>query len=377
MDFADRVKAIADKVRANRDKIETEEGTKNAFIMPFIATVLGYDVFNPSEVTPEFIADVGVKKGEKIDYALLKDGEVSILMECKKVGDPLSLKYASQLFRYFAATSARIAILTNGEQYHVYTDGDRPNRMDDEPFLVFDLLDIDRTLLPELKKLSKESFDLDSIVNAAEELKYVGLVRRALAEEVKEPSDDWVAFFASKVYEGRRTKAVIDQFRPVVKKSVSQYISEQVNDRLKSALGEYSEEPAATIPAPAVVTTPEPADEAVRVEAVASDIVTTEDELQGFNIVRAIAAADVPVERIVHRDAKSYFAILLDDNNRKPLIRLYLNGKSVKYLTTYDVETREWERADIETVVDIYKVADRIRKTIHQYESSLVSQPAG
>lgn len=90
MEFADKVKAIADKVRANADKIETEEGTKNAFVMPFISTVLGYDVFNPNEVTPEFTADVGVKKGEKIDYALIKDGEVSILMECKKVGDPLT-----------------------------------------------------------------------------------------------------------------------------------------------------------------------------------------------------------------------------------------------------------------------------------------------
>lgn len=185
-------------------------------------------MFNPSDVTPEFIADVGVKTGEKIDYALLKDGDV-------------------------------------------------PNRMDDEPFLVFDLLDIDRTLLPELEKLSRESFDLDSIVNAADELKYVGLVRRALAEEVKEPSDDWVAYFASKVYEGRRTKAVIDQFRPVVKKSVSQYISEQVNDRLKSALGEYPEEPAVTVPVPTAVSSPEPADVGARVDTVASDIVTTEE----------------------------------------------------------------------------------------------------
>ncbi len=148
----------------------TEEATKNAFIMPFISNVLGYDVFDPSEVVPEFNADVGVKKGEKVDYAIFKDGQVQILMECKKIGDPLDLRYASQLFRYFAVTSARIAILTNGQQYHVYTDGDMPNRMDEKPFLIFDLLDIDRTLVPEIQKFSKESFDLDSVVSAAEEL---------------------------------------------------------------------------------------------------------------------------------------------------------------------------------------------------------------
>ena len=96
--------------------------------MPFISSVLGYDVFDPSEVVPEFIADVGVKKGEKVDYAIFKDGQVQILIECKKIGDPLDLRYASQLFRYFAVTSARIAILTNGQEYHVYTDGDATDK---------------------------------------------------------------------------------------------------------------------------------------------------------------------------------------------------------------------------------------------------------
>lgn len=364
MEFADKIKSVADKVRLNRDKIETEEGTKNAFIMPFISTVLGYDVFNPNEVTPEFTADIGVKKGEKIDYALLKNAEVSILMECKKVGDPLSLKHASQLFRYFSATSARIAILTNGQQYHVYTDGDAPNRMDDEPFLMFDLLDIDQALLPELKKLSKESFDLDSIVNAAEELKYVGLVRRALAEEVKDPSDDWVSFFLSKIYEGRRTRAVVDQFRPIVKKSIGRYISDQVNDRLKSAIGEYAEE--APVKPDEVTEGPEGAAPVIMMEP---DVVTTEEELDGFNIVRAIAVSEVPADRIVYRDAKTYFAVLLDDNNRKPIIRLYLNGKTVKYVTTFDTDDRGGVRTDIGSVVDIYKVADQIRQAIQRYEA--------
>lgn len=369
MEFEDKVKAIADKVRQNADKIETEEGTKNAFVMPFISSVLGYDVFNPNEVTPEFTADVGVKKGEKIDYALIKDGEVSVLMECKKVGDPLSLKHASQLFRYFAATSARIAILTNGVQYHVYTDGDAPNRMDDNPFLVFDLLDIDRTLLPELKKLSKESFDLDSVVNAAEELKYIGMVRRALAEEVKEPSDDWVSFFVSKVYEGRRTRAVLDQFKPLVKKSIGQYITDQVNLRLNSAIGEYREEVAAPVAAVAnTATEPESVEEEISVDP---DIVTTDEELDGFNIVRAIGVSEVPADRIVHRDAKTYFAVLLDDNNRKPIIRLYLNGKTVKYVTTFHTEDRAGVRTDIESVVDIYKVADQIRTAIRRYEATV------
>lgn len=90
----------------------------------------------------------------------------------------LKIEHASQLFRYFSVTNARIAVLTNGVLWHFYTDLDAPNRMDGKPFLVLDLLEIDETLIPEIQKLSKESFDLESIISAAEELKYIGALKR-------------------------------------------------------------------------------------------------------------------------------------------------------------------------------------------------------
>lgn len=101
MEIADRLKSLANKIESQRKSIETEEATKNAFVMPFISMVLGYDVFNPSEVVPEFTADVGIKRGEKIDYAIVNGGDVQILIECKKIGSQLSVNQASQLFRYF------------------------------------------------------------------------------------------------------------------------------------------------------------------------------------------------------------------------------------------------------------------------------------
>lgn len=203
MEIADKVQEIAAKVRAQKASIVTEEATKNAFVMPFISSVLGYDVFNPSEVIPEFIADMGIKKGEKIDYALVCNDEVQILIEVKKVSEPLNVQYASQLFRYFMVTKARVAILTNGEKYEFYTDLDAPNVMDKKPFLVLDLTAIDETLLPEVAKLTKETFDLDSVMSAAEELKYVGQIKRLLATEFKEPSSDFLRLFASQVYPGK------------------------------------------------------------------------------------------------------------------------------------------------------------------------------
>lgn len=387
MTFSEGVANLAKKIRDTRSVIETEEATKTAFIMPFISNVLGYDVFDPAEVVPEFTADVGVKRGEKVDYAIVKDGKVQILMECKKIGDPLDLRYASQLFRYFAVTDARIAILTNGQEYHVYTDADLPNRMDERPFLVFDLLDIDRTLLPEIQKLSKETFDLESVVSAAEELKFISGIRRIIAGEVKEPSDEWVRFFVSKLYEGRTTQRIIDQFRPLVSKALSQYIGDQVNTRLKTALGDDAPDSvSAAAPQPAPAAT----DGAVVVTVVGNgstapeagnpdpSIITTEEELEGFNIVRAIACSEVDPERIYHRDGKVYFAILLDDNNRKPLIRLHLNSKRKKFVTTFEAG-KDGTRHDIDSVVDIYKVAsEQIRQTIRKYETvgALAEAPA-
>ncbi|WP_170939331.1 type I restriction endonuclease, partial [Escherichia coli] len=173
MEFIDKLNSLSAKIKQQAGVIETEEATKNAFVMPFINNVLGYDVFDPTEVIPEFVCDIGTKKGEKIDYAILKNREVQILIECKKIGDPLNINHASQLFRYFHVTNARISILTNGQVYKFFTDLEAPNKMDEKPFLEIDLLDLDETVVPEIKKLTKSAFDLESIINAAGELKYV------------------------------------------------------------------------------------------------------------------------------------------------------------------------------------------------------------
>ncbi|MBD8659770.1 type I restriction enzyme HsdR N-terminal domain-containing protein [Frigoribacterium sp. CFBP 8754] len=363
MDFAERLAALALKVKNQREAIQTEEATKNAFIMPFISTILGYDVFNPLEVVPEFTADVGVKKGEKIDYAIMRDGEVQILIECKKSTEPLKIEHASQLFRYFAVTNARIAVLTNGESYHFYTDLDAPNRMDDKPFLVLDLSDIDETLLPELSKLTKDVFDLDSVISAAEELKYVGQLKRAIAAQFREPTDEWIKFFATRVYEGSYTQKVREQFTSLVTKASKQFLNEQVNDRLKTALGSTAF-PSAPI---------ETSADAISSEAVVeadldrdTEIETTLEELEGYQIVKAIACSEVKPQRVAHRDSKSYFAILLDDNNRKPIARLHFNGKKQKYLGVFDAEKAE-TRLPIDSLDEIYEHADAIRASIKNY----------
>jgi hypothetical protein len=363
MELGERLASLASKVQHQKASIQTEEATKNAFVMPFIALVLGYDVFNPQEVVPEFTADVGIKKGEKIDYAIVKDGEIQILVECKTVGAPLSLSHASQLFRYFSTTNARIAVLTNGEQYHFFTDLDRPNRMDEKPFLQLDLADLDPSVFPEVEKMGKEFFDLDSILSAAEELKYVGAIKRALAVQFREPDDDWIRLLIARVYEGSITQRVRDQFSPLIRKASKQFLADQVNERLKTALGSQGGFTAA----PEAMTGEVAAEESIAEAEQPQDrgVETTLEELEGFQIVRAIACSEVPAARIVARDTKSYFGVLLDDNNRKPVARLHFNT-SQKYLGLLDAEKIE-TRHPIDGLEEIYLHADAIREAARRY----------
>lgn len=358
MDFNESLNHVAAKVRDLKDGIETEEATKTAFIMPFIGQVLGYDVFNPNEVVPEFTADVGVKKGEKVDYALVRDDQVQILIECKKIGAPLSLENASQLYRYFAVTNARIGVLTNGQVWNFYMDIDEPNRMDSKPFLVLDLLDIDPTVVPALQKLTKPAFDLDSIASSAEELKYVGALKRAVGEEFRDPSDDFVKLLASHVYDGAFRSNVMEKFRPLVTKALKQYLSEQVNDRLKTALGADDIKIGPTGDSE----DDEPQEEGEPMED--DGIVTTEEEIAAYRIIKAIACKDVDPERITMRDAKKYCAIFLDDNNRKPIARLFFNTKQ-KYIGLFD-EEKNCERQPIDSLNEIYNYADQIRAEVQR-----------
>jgi len=368
VEIADRLTSLATKIEAQRSDIETEEATKNAFVMPFISLVLGYDVFNPSEVVPEFTADVGIKRGEKVDYAIVHGDEIQILVECKKIGAPLSVSQASQLFRYFATTRARIAILTDGDEYQFFTDLDAPNRMDEKPYLVLRVTDLDDSLIPELRKLTKDAFDIDSVVSSAEELKYVGEIKRVLGAQFRSPDAEWVRFLATRVYSGSFTQRARDQFTPLVAKATKQFLGDQVNERIKAALASQG------FGADRDDTSVSGADASERVaqasaasaEEDSRGIETTLEELEAYQIVRAIACSEVPASRIAQRDTKSYFGVLLDDNNRKPIARLHFNG-GTHYIGLFDEQKNE-TRHPIEANDEIYSYAEEIRRTVHFYE---------
>jgi hypothetical protein len=360
MEFLDRLNALSAKIEQQSSVIQTEEATKTAFVMPFIHSVLGYDVFDPTEVTPEFVCDIGTKKGEKIDYAIRKNGEIQILIECKKIGEPLHINHANQLFRYFHVTTARISILTNGRHYRFFTDLDAPNKMDEKPFLELDLLDLDEHVLPELQKLTKSAFDVDSIISAAGELKYVGQIKKEIAKQFSQPDDEFVKFFASRVYEGMITQKVREQFASLTRKATAQFLSDQINDRLKSAISGPVQQ------SYAVAALAAESDPTLSEESGEDRVQTTLEELEGFHVVKAIVRAVVDAKRIIQRDTQSYFGVLLDDNNRKPICRLHFN-RTQKYIGIFDANKVE-VRHPITNVDDIYGFAEKLQQTISYYE---------
>lgn len=338
VDIKNKFKFLSDRYNNIKDSVQTEEATKNAFIMPFIQ-ILGYDVFNPTEVVPEFIADIGIKKGEKVDYAIIKNNNPIIIIECKKLNENLSV-HNSQLLRYFNVTKTRFGILTNGLTYRFYTDLTEKNIMDTVPFLEFDINDIKDFTIEELWKFHKTLFNCDDIVNRANYLKYYTLINNVLNEEFTEPSEDFMRFILKRVdYNRPITKKVIDEFVPIIKKTIFNYFDNVLSDKLQSVINKKTEE----LPIE---------------EVVENKIITTEEEIEAYHIVKSILRTKVDVGRISSRDTQSYYGVLLDDNNRKPICRLYFNSKN-KYISFVD-EDRHEEKILLNNLDEIYLYTDKL-----------------
>ena len=349
MQLQNQLKTLAEKIEKLKDKIDTEESTKHAFVLPFI-NLLGYDTFNPTEVVPEFTADIGLKKGEKVDYAIFQNEQPILIIECKNWKEKLDA-HNSQLFRYFHTSKTRFALLTNGIEYRFYTDLEAANKMDEKPFLEFDITNLKEITVHEIAKFHKSNFDITKIVNNASDLKYTKEIKKLIAKEIQHPSVDLVKIFAKEVHSGILTKRVIEEFTDLVSKAFTQTISEKVNDRLNAALNKEAEQQQEEEQEPEEI----------------SKIITTEEELEGYRIIVAILRRKLSVDRIIHRDTQSYFGILLDDNNRKPLCRLHLNT-STKYIGLID-ENKKERREIINTIDDIYQFEKSLLKTVEYYEN--------
>lgn len=352
MELEAKLAELAKVVHEHREVLLTEEAAKNALVMPFLQA-LGYNVFNPAEVIPEFTCDVGTKKGEKVDYAVCNDSKVSILVECKPASSELTINHASQLFRYFSVTDARIAILTNGVIFKFFSDIDRPNKMDEKPFFTLAMDAVKKADIRTLANFTKSNFNIDTIVAEAGNLKMQSLVAKELEKEFAEPSEEFIRLVANRVHEGRVTASIKESFKSLIVASINTLIRDKVNDRLTSALQASNPSDPEEREPPATLET--------------DGITTTQDEIDGFNIIRAICSRSIDPSRIIMRDAKSYCAVLLDDNNRKPIARLYFNSRTARYLGTFS--GKDEIRHSIGGPVDLYKVEKHITARIAELDA--------
>lgn len=349
MEFEEKLKKFTERINKIKAKISTEEATKTSLIMPFFS-LLGYDVFNPNEFTPEYVADVGIKKGEKVDYAIILDNEVKILIEAKSVNEDLK-KHSSQLFRYFGTSSAKLAILTNGIIYKFYTDLDEINKMDSTPFLELDLLNLSDSIISEVKKFCKDNFDTETIINTASDLKYSNSIEKVLDEEFSNPSDNFIKFILGQgVYDGVKTQNVIDKYRPILKKSLSSYITELINKRLQDALNTNSDDKK---------------DIKDEIQNKNDGIITTVEELEGYYTVKSILTETVNPDKIFYKDTYSYFGILYENKVTKWICRIYIKD-NCKYIIIPN-ENKDEIRYDINKISDIYKLKTQLINRIKTF----------
>ncbi|MCX2472713.1 type I restriction endonuclease [Pedobacter sp. MC2016-05] len=353
MDLKLKLEQLHQRVVGLKDQINTEEATKNAFVMPFIQ-ILGYDIFNPTEVIPEHICDIGTKKGEKVDYVIRKNNEPILIFECKHWKENADA-HNSQLHRYYHVSKARFGVLTNGTVYNFYADLEKPNIMDEKPFLTIDIEDLKDNAIKILESFTKNEYNLETILDSAEGFKYIKAIRKEFEKEIENPSDELIKLLVSRFFDKPLIASRMIAFKEYAKKALTLSINESISDRLKSALN-INEKPDIQV------------DQKVSLIDDGSDskIITTEEELEAFQIVKAILREKIASTRIAPRDTQSYFGVLLDDNNRKPICRFHFNTAN-KYLGTFANGKDAGDKKQIFNLDEIYNYRSHLHQTIDNY----------
>ena len=237
MDFNENFQKFIKKVNGLSGQFDefAEEQTKNALVMPFF-NMLGYDVFDTNEFMPEYTCDVATKKGEKVDYAILRDGDPIMIIEVKRAGMKLQKQQQGQLFRYFSTNRCRVAILTNGITYQFFSDLNEANIMDNDPFFSFNLIEDDERIYTSvLKQFCKGEFNTKEIISKAIYQKYSRVVEKTLEQDLINPSDEIIKYFLSRpeIKTGSKiTSKMIEKHRDITREAMQRVFGIIINENL-------------------------------------------------------------------------------------------------------------------------------------------------
>ncbi|MEH7354032.1 type I restriction endonuclease [Neobacillus drentensis] len=232
MNLKETLEMLNKVVNENKELIKNEESTKQFLVLPLIRG-LGYDVYSPQEVTPEFTADFH-KKNEKVDYAISINGVPKIFVEAKTINTKIN-KSAPQLSRYFSTfPSVRLGVLTNGIEYHFFTDLNNANIMDAKPFFVFNITNFNEEDFNNLVKFSKNLYDYEGIKSMAESLIYFQSFKTVIKEIIESPNDDFIKFVIKERFNFKVTQQFINMARPIVQKCIQESLSEIISEKFEN-----------------------------------------------------------------------------------------------------------------------------------------------
>lgn len=359
MDFKDNILQIAERIEKQKGAIQTEEATKNAFIMPVIAA-WGYDIFNPFEVVPEMDCDL-TRKGDKLDYAIMKEEQAIILVECKHCKQNLNL-HSTQLSKYYAASNARFGVLTNGIEYRFYTDLDKANIMDEKPFLIVNMLDLSDADIERLKKFHKSYYNESEILSTAQELQIMIQVKDILNKNFQSPGDEFTRYFVKCLNDGKSSAKLIEQYKPIIKKSIYSVINDTIQDRLNLASKNVEQQEEGISNQVATIDNQDDGKLPDGVVAKENGIVTTREEIDAYNIIRSILRKFTDAKRIIYNDTKSYFVVAFD-SRWYWICRLSLKPYSKRIgFPTQDKKSCEW--IQIESLDDIFNYAEKLEQSL-------------
>lgn len=337
MEFTENIKKFSERVSSLKDVIKTEESTKISLVIPLFQ-ILGYDVFNPEEFCPEYTADVGNKKGEKVDYSIIINDEPVMLIEVKAANMELTPKHINQLLRYFTVTKAKFGILTNGIIYQFFSDLEENNKMDTVPFLEINLCNMRKESIEELKRFQKEAFSMKTILDSASDLKYLSMVKNVISEQFNAPSEQFVkAIINRNIYSGTKTQAVLDKFKGIIKKAFQEYINDIIAERISTNI--------------------------VSTESIIYSIPKEKEDVllpEEIEILDFIKTMLPETERILYKKTSRYIYMQVGELTTKWLCRIYLR-KNQHFFVLHKFENTDYE---CEYYFDKVKQLDLIRDII-------------
>jgi hypothetical protein len=343
MGFIEDIAKVSEQVRKKADHVVGEQATKMALIVPFFSA-LGYDVFDPTEVMPEYIADFATKgRGllKKVDYALAINGTIVMLVEAKARGQKAETHDGQIRYYFNGLVTTRVGVVTNGIEYRFFTDLRDRNVMDEEPFFTFNVLDYDSKELDNLKFFHRDNFDTSAISRQAEDMVYVKGMTQLIGGFLRSPSKEFMRFLLKEIgdvsplykIEGQINDKRINRFEPIIKKSIQISLVELMTRSLTQEMGQPIEEEKVTKPDEI-----EEIEEEVGQTSDGSKVETTSEELEAFEKIKAIAATSKFFQlEVKYKDVAAYFGVHVG-NSTWWFLRLYLAQTKKSFITRLSVD---------------------------------------